>query len=342
MLASAIGIHDLPGFPFMHEQAAGAYIALGLLAVYLSRRHLLAVGRSILGLPGGADAEGEPMSYRSAFILFSVCFGMLLVQGMALGASFWVLIVFFVIFLLYSIAIARMRAELGPPAHDLHAMGPDLLMHNALGAHNLGVGNITAFTLFFWFNRAYRAHFSPHSMEGFKAAQLTRILARSMMKAMIVAIIVGLASALWATLHALYIHGYGGRPAGDAFSAEAWNKMAAWLTFPQRPRLAATSATGIGLLFALFLGALRMRFTWWLWHPVGYATATSWSMERLWFPLFLGWLAKALITRYGGAKLYRAALPFFVGLVMGEFVVGSLWMIYGSLANMRVYQFWGW
>ncbi len=342
VLAAAIGIHDLPGFPFVHEQAAGAYIALGLLAIYLSRRHLIGVARSVVGLPGGASSEGEPLSYRVVFIIFSACCGVLMAQGMLLGASLWVLIIFFTIFFLYSIAIARMRAELGPPAHDLHAMGPDVLMHNALGTRALGTGNVAAFTMFFWFNRAYRAHFSPHSMEGFKAAQLTRILARSMMKAMVVAMIVGLASALWAVLHALYIHGYGGRPAGDAFSSEAWNTMAAWLTFPQRPRMAATSASGIGLLFALFLGALRMRFTWWLWHPVGYATATSWSMERLWFPLFLGWLAKSLITRYGGAKMYRTALPFFVGLVLGEFVIGSLWMIYGAFANMRVYQFWGW
>jgi len=142
-------------------------------------------------------------------------------------------------------------------------------------------------------------------------------------------------------LHALYIHGYAGRPAGDAFSAEGWNKMAAWLTFPQRPRIAASVACLLGLGFSLLLGGLRMRFTWWLWHPVGYATATSWSMDKLWFCIFLGWLAKAIITRYGGARMYRQALPFFVGLVMGEFTVGSLWMIFGAIANTPVYHFWG-
>lgn len=92
---------------------------------------------------------------------------------------------------------------------------------------------------------------------------------------------------------------------------------------------------------ALVLGALRMKFTWWLWHPVGYATCSSWSMERLWMPLFLGWLIKLLITRYGGARAYRRLLPFFVGLVMGEFVVGSLWSIFGGIVGIRVYHFWG-
>ena len=57
--------------------------------------------------------------------------------------------------------------------------------------------------------------------------------------------------------------------------------------------------------------------------------------------LFLGWLAKALITRYGGATAYRKALPFFVGMVLGEFTVGSLWCIFGSIYNTPVYHFWG-
>ncbi|KKL13585.1 hypothetical protein LCGC14_2524300, partial [marine sediment metagenome] len=37
----------------------------------------------------------------------------------------------------------------------------------------------------------------------------------------------------------------------------------------------------------------------------------------------------------------RKALPFFVGLVMGEFTVGSLWCIYGAIVNAPVYHFWG-
>ncbi len=341
VLAASLGIHDLPGFPFIHEQAAGGYLALGLLAIWLSRRHFMGVLRRILGLPGGADDSREPMGYRMTLAVFVCCSAVLIIQGCLLGAAWHLMVIFFLIFFLYSIAIARMRAELGPPAHDLHALGPDVLIHNAAGTHSLGHHNIAAFTMFFWFNRAYRSHFSAHSMEGFKLAQVNGILARSIMKAMMIAVVVGSLAAIWAVLHALYVHGYSGRPAGDAFASEAWNKMAAWISFPQKPRFAATGATGIGLAFALLLGALRMRFTWWLWHPVGYATATSWSMDKLWFCIFAGWLLKALITRYGGARLYREAMPFFVGLVLGEFTVGSLWMIYGSIANTQVYHFWG-
>ena len=113
------------------------------------------------------------------------------------------------------------------------------------------------------------------------------------------------------------------------------------MNFPKSAQMAATIATGVGLVFTLFLGAMRTRFTWWLWHPVGFATCSSWSMSKLWACIFVAWLAKSLITRYGGAKAYQAAIPFFVGLVIGEFLVGSIWGILGAALRMPVYHFWG-
>lgn len=341
VLTAAVGVRELPGFPFPDEQAAGGYLALGVLALWLARRHLAAAGRTILGMSGGADDSAEPLRYRTAFIGLLACTIFLAGCGMALGATPGMMVLFFVFFYLYSLAIARMRAELGPPAHDLHLIGPETLINNAVGTRNVSSGNLVTFTFFFWFNRAYRAHFSAHSMEALKIAQLRRSSARAMMWATGLALVVGVASAYWALLHALYVHGYSGRPAGDAFASQGWMRLEGWLKFPQEARVAATTATVAGALFTLFLGWMRTSFTWWVWHPVGYATATSWSMGKLWACLFLGWLAKAVITRYGGATTYRQAMPFFVGLVLGEFVVGSLWGIWGAFTSTPVYHFWG-
>lgn len=342
VLTTAIGFSDVPGAPFTRQQSAGGYLALGLLAIWLARKHLLGVWRRVLGRPGGADEAREPVSYRVAVFGLVTCFIILCCCGKSLGATWPAVIIFFMIFFVYSLAIARMRAELGPPAHDLHAMGPEMIMHNAVGTRALGEGNVTAFSLFFFFNRAYRAHFSAHSIEAFKIAQLTRIRSRAMMVAVVIALVVGLASAYWALLHSLYVHGYSGRPAGTAFSQQAWTtRMVPWMSFPQGADIPATLATVGGLLFSLLLGFLRTTFTWWAWHPVGYATASTWSMEKLWCCIMIGWAAKALITRYGGATAFRKAMPFFVGLVLGEFVVGSLWCIWGAVMSRPVYHFWG-
>lgn len=341
VMTSAVGVRELPGFPFPVEQAAGAYLAVGLLSIWLARRHLAGVWRSALGRPDGLDESREPMRYRTALIGFCLCWALLVGYGVALGAGTGVTVVFFLIFFLYGLAIARMRAELGPPAHDLHAAGPEVLINNAIGTANVGDRTLGTFSLFFGFNRAYRAHYAAHAAEGFKLAQLSRLSARSMMGAMVIALIVGMFSALWALLHAIYVHGYSGKPAGYAFASNAWVRMENWMNFPESARVAATVATCLGGLFTLLLGAMRSRFTWWLWHPVGYATCSSWSMGKLWACIFLAWLAKSLITRYGGAKAYQRAIPFFVGLVMGEFVVGSLWGILGAVLQMPVYHFWG-
>jgi hypothetical protein len=64
-------------------------------------------------------------------------------------------------------------------------------------------------------------------------------------------------------------------------------------------------------------------------------------MGKLWACFFVAWAAKAVITRYGGARAYQKALPFFVGLTLGEFVVGSFWCAFGAIMKMPVYQFWG-
>jgi hypothetical protein len=135
--------------------------------------------------------------------------------------------------------------------------------------------------------------------------------------------------------------GYSAYPVGTAYSSEAWNQMAAWVTLPQEPKIAATLATVIGGVITLLLGAMRMKYTWWLWHPVGYATCSSWSMERIWFCVFIGWLAKMLITRYGGAPAYRKAIPLFIGLVLGEYIIGNLWSIFGGIMGIPVYRIWG-
>src|SRR5690349_18567938 len=82
----------------------------------------------------------------------------------------WIAILFFAIYFALALAITRMRAELGTPIHDLHFTGPDWTLTQVLGTRDLGQGNLTAFSMCFWFNRAYRGHPMPHQLEGFKLA----------------------------------------------------------------------------------------------------------------------------------------------------------------------------
>ena len=58
---------------------------------------------------------------------------------------------------------------------------------------------------------------------------------------------------------------------------------------------------------------------------------------RLWLPVFMAWLIKALVLRYGGLRGYRAALPFFIGLVLGEFALGFVRTVLDGTLGLSVH-----
>ena len=97
-------------------------------------------------------------------------------------------------------------------------------------------------------------------------------------------------------------------------------------------------AVGVGSAVAVGLSLLRARFVWWPFHPIGYAIANSGALTWLWCPIMVGWLCKWLIIRYGGIRLYRAALPFFLGLILGDYVISSLWTLTGIIFGIPVYR----
>jgi hypothetical protein len=55
--------------------------------------------------------------------------------------------------------------------------------------------------------------------------------------------------------------------------------------------------------------------------------------------MLLGWAAKAIILRFGGMKQYRAGIPFFIGLILGDIVIGVLWSLIGAALGMDIYMF---
>ena len=49
------------------------------------------------------------------------------------------------------------------------------------------------------------------------------------------------------------------------------------------------------------------------------------------------WVAKTLILRYGGMRLYKQTVPFFLGLALGHFATaGIVWGIVGVLSGDAV------
>jgi hypothetical protein len=90
----------------------------------------------------------------------------------------------------------------------------------------------------------------------------------------------------------------------------------------------------------MFLQWMRVQFAWWPFHPLAFAVTSSWEINLVWLPLFIAWLFKTIILRYSGRKGLQKSMPFFFGLMLGQFVVGSILNIWGIIFQMPTYQFW--
>lgn len=68
------------------------------------------------------------------------------------------------------------------------------------------------------------------------------------------------------------------------------------------------------------------------------ALAGTPSMEYMWCPFLIAWAAKSLVIRYGGVKIYRQAVPLALGLILGDYIVPTLWGIWGMIERTQVYM----
>ena len=325
-----------PRMPYANYQAMGAYLLFFVGTLWISRHYFGHVVARALGRASEVDDADEPMRYRWAFIGLAGGLVGLVAFAVVLGLAWWLAVLFFLLYLALALAITRMRAELGTPVHDLHFTGPDWALTDVLGTQGMAPGGLAAFSLFFWFNRAYRCHPMPFQLEAFKMAEQTgaRREMRGWFWALLLAGGFGMLCAFWALLHADYAYGL------KWSDTSGWDRYAGWLKAPKPANTSAALAIVVGFLFAAFLQAMRVRFFWWPFHPLAYAVSGSWEMNLLWLPLFIAWLTKVLLLRYGGMRTYSGALPFFYGLILGQFIPGSLLNIWGIVTSNPTYQFW--
>lgn len=334
ILGAVMGWNAWPRFPYEAEQSHGAYIGLCIVALWMSRQHLKQAVKLIFKPERQQDSLDKSVSYRSAFI--SMILGLAFIGAfcMKMGMSVWIILLFFGIWFAISIAITRLRAELGSPVHDLHFIGPDEMLPRMFGVRRLGASNLTGFTYLYFLNRAHRSHAMPHQLEGFKLAESTGIPLRRFAILMMLASALGAVASFWSFLSLGYREGgfYG-------FGNECFNRLERWLNYSTPADLPALGYTGLGFGLTILLSAMRMRFLWWNLHPVGYAISGSWAINPMIGSIFVGWLLKWIILKYGGIHWHRKAIPFFLGMILGEFIVGTFWSLLGVILNRGMYRF---
>ena len=335
---------SMQGYPFAPEQATGVWIGIFIFTMWVGRSHFKRVIAIALGRGREDESdENEPMPYRFAILGILVGTGVLIIFCTQMGMTAWMALAYFAIYFALGSTIARIRAELGPPVHDLYGVGPDFVITRITGTRWLGEKNLTGLSLLYWLNReSYRSFPMAHQMEGMKLAEAGGIRQRRLPLAIMIAGLVGGVSCFWVVLQFGYDVGSEVRFGGPArwFATEGFRFLSNRITYPQGTDVRGLGFSAIGLFSSLTLLTMRMRLFWWPLHPIGYAISYWWAMNLLWFPILLSFTAKTIILRYGGLSMYRKAVPFFLGLILGEYFVGGIWNILGIALVRRMYAFW--
>ncbi|GIX06996.1 MAG: hypothetical protein KatS3mg115_1399 [Candidatus Poribacteria bacterium] len=328
VLGRATGLHSLPGYPGYWSQGAGGIFVLCLLLLYWSRRHLGDVLRAAWG--GRRDVASQLDQYRLAVwgLLVSGTFlvGFLVAAGMAL----WFAVLFLAGYFGFSLVTTRLRAQLGPPTHEIPFTTSGLYVA-LLTPKRIPARTLTQISVFKFLDFGQRGNPMPYMMEGW----YLRDRLRSTQTARIV---VGLAIAIVLGTLAGFV---GNLSRGYRYTNATWvgewafPTLAGWLQLriDELDWVYLTwFAVGGGVVTLLSL--LGRSFVWWPLHPLGYLMGNEWMLRHFWFSVFLAWAIRATTLKLGGIRGHRALIPVFLGITVGDAVCLALWSIIGQLFNV--------
>jgi hypothetical protein len=315
---------------FIGYQAIGAYLVLAGFLFYTARRHLAVVFKSALRI-GKADDSNELLPYRAAVFGLVLCFlGSVAWLRMA-GMSAWLAIFELGAYVfLIALVMARGTVESGLMMTETSFRAVDIYRifapTSAMGAANM---TVLAFMDAVFF-RDLRGLLLSAFLDGTVIADQTKIRRRKFVVlfavAIIAAVVVGCAFQLWLS----YTKG------GVTLYSYTYldNNLRGFRAY-QEPMLGIEPNVGwqgplflaVGIVVTALLCWARYLFYWWPLNPLGYALAASWTVKVLWFPCLIAWLAKCGLLKYGGMRMFVAARPFFIGLVIGEFSISIFWAV---------------
>ncbi|MDH7602595.1 MAG: hypothetical protein QHI38_10675, partial [Armatimonadota bacterium] len=345
VFVSAMGWDSVPTYIYTRNQAWGGLLAIIVTLAWTSRGYLKQVWRRIAGYPSELDDSAEAMSYRSAALGALAGLAFLAYFMKRIGMSPLVAVAAFILYFVLALALARIRAELGPPVHDFHFSGPDFAIPSFTGLSRLSNGDLVGLCYFWWFNRAYRSHPMPIVAENSKIADSAGAQQRKFLAATLFAVALGTIATFWSYLHVGYRLGFERDVAlGGQYAYGGFKQLANWWTRPKElmgPNWAVNFSILGGFLFCMLLSYIRLTFINFPFHPIGFAVTASWAINIVWVPLLIAWLIKSSVLRFGGLRQYRLLLPFFLGLILGGMTIGCIWGLVGVIFRIPYYNFWG-
>ena len=327
------GVHNL----ILAQQAMGAMLVLFLGGLWSARRHLRGVLRkAFLGDPS-VDDSGEILSYRGAVIVLMassvIAVGWLWLAGLPMLFGLAILFLGMVVLFGYSRVVAEGGLSDGEPP-----VVPAGILVSAVGSSVIGPqGLVVLATTFLW--TTGRNFVMVSCANSLRLGEELGGGKRMLFWVILLALAVSLGAAIWMIMTLGHQYGainlwiWGG---GEYSYAEKLIRT------PMEPHVWNWINTAIGATIMTLLMVARWLYVWWPLHPLGYAIGPIWIIDALWFNMFLAWLIKIVVLKYGGVGLYRKTRPFFMGMILGYFTPAGFYLIVDHFTGMTWNViFWG-
>ena len=309
------------------HQSIGAMIALVLFGLWIARGHLRTVFRKAFRGDPSVDDSGEILSYRTAVWGVILGLAVMILWLWRAGLPLWAGPLFLFGALVTFVSLTRIIAEAGLPMVFPRNIPLDFAV-SGIGVRYLGPAGMAALGPTVIWTESLASTMMAHTATGLKLSGEIARRKRWLLLAIALAIAVSGVSTFWMSLSITYREGgvnvarfVEGLPdftweyVGRRVDENAGPNWLGWLI-----RLSGAGVMA-GLLF------LNRRFLWWPLHPLGFVVSMDRVMDTAWFPVFLAWLLKIVLLKYGGLKAYRSLWPLFYGLILGQFVAGGFWLI---------------
>ncbi|HEY3328776.1 MAG TPA: DUF6785 family protein [Capsulimonadaceae bacterium] len=318
--------------PGLLAQNFGAMLILVGAMLYNSRR--MWARQSRLARSGDREAIGQYalLLGGSAVLLFAFS---------QLGIAVWLGALSLLIIFVLAVFVTRLRAELGLPVHNMQFLGPDGPLVGIFNGNLLTAQSQNGFGALFALTRSLQGHPMPHIMEAASMADHARSMSRRFWGVIgatgILCVMLGPWLFVWmASARGLELS----TGMYQFLCAEGWKRIQGFTMSPHLPDMGAITEMGAGAAITLLLLAVGRAWIGSPFHPVGYAISGSWGTGYVWLPFLFAWLVKTLTLKYGGAAAYRKGVSFALGLILGEFAVGTLWTLFSFLTGAQGYRIW--
>jgi hypothetical protein len=322
-------------------QSLGALLVLSVSCLWFARGHLKKIYLKAIGKLKGDDTDREEMlSYRMTFWGFVISFIFVVWWLNRTGIRLMPSIFFTSITILIFIGITRIIAQAGLAYYRAPVI-PAVPTLDLFGSRYLGNAGLTGLGMTFAWATDIRTLVMTSVANGLKLSTEFKINCRRLFLGILGAIVVSLVSSAWITLLLGYKYGginlYSWQFSGLASFAVKW--VTNFMNYPVEFGKAQLGFLTLGGFLMFLLVLARNYLLWWPISPVGLAVGISYPVYQTWFSVFIAWLIKVFIMKYGGIKIYNKAKEFFLGMILGSFVTAGIWIIIGFLTGIQGFYF---